>query len=63
MKTLTGAARATAATDAAAATSDPFHGDLRKGSYLRRRAAYQMQAEDTAPAQPAGPPPAGRQTR
>ena len=23
---------------------DPYHGDLRKGAYLKRRAAYQMQA-------------------
>ncbi len=29
-------------------SSDQFHGDLRKGAYLRRRADYQLQA--SAPA-------------
>lgn len=30
-----------------------FHGDLRKGAYLKRRAAYQLQAS-TSPARQAG---------
>ena len=30
-------------------TPQQYHGDLRKGAYLRRRAAYQMQAASAAP--------------
>jgi hypothetical protein len=32
-------------------TPQQYHGDLRKGAYLRRRAAYQMQTTGTAPMQ------------
>jgi hypothetical protein len=32
-------------------TRQQYHGDLRKGAYLRRRAAYQMQTTGTAPMQ------------
>jgi len=32
-------------------SSEPHHGDLRKGAYLKRRAAYQMQAGSNTPAQ------------
>ena len=32
-------------------TPQQYHGDLRKGAYLRRRAAYQMQAASAAPMQ------------
>jgi hypothetical protein len=31
--------------------NDRYHGDLRKGAYLKRRAAYQMQAGSAAPRQ------------
>jgi hypothetical protein len=34
-----------------AGSSEPHHGDLRKGAYLKRRAAYQMQAGSSTPAQ------------
>jgi hypothetical protein len=34
-----------------ARSSEPHHGDLRKGAYLKRRAAYQMQAGSSTPAQ------------
>lgn len=34
-------------------TPQQYHGDLRKGAYLQRRAAYRMQAE-TSPRQQAG---------
>jgi hypothetical protein len=34
-----------------AGSSEPHHGDLRKGAYLKRRAAYQMQAGSSPPAQ------------
>ncbi len=30
---------------------EQYHGDLRKGAYLRRRAAYQMQAGSWSPVQ------------
>ena len=35
----------------ATATTEQYHGDLRKGAYLRRRAAYQMQAGSGSPYQ------------
>lgn len=33
---------------------DPYHGDLRKGAYLKRRAAYQMQASAPSATQAGG---------
>jgi len=33
---------------------DPHHGDLRKGAYLKRRAAYQMQASAPGATQAGG---------
>jgi len=35
----------------AGGTIEQHHGDLRKGAYLKRRAAYQMQADSNAPSQ------------
>lgn len=34
-----------------AAAREQHHGDLRKGTYLKRRAEYQMQAHAAGPAQ------------
>ena len=46
---------------AASLTEPPeqYHGDLRKAAYLRRRAAYQLQAGAPEPVQ-AGDPTTGR---
>jgi len=41
-------------TDHAATVSEQHHGDLRKRAYLKRRAAYQMQAASAAPGQAGG---------
>lgn len=32
-------------------SSEQYYGDLRKGAYLKRRAAYQMQARSGTPVQ------------
>ena len=37
--------------NATAGSSEPHHGDLRKGAYLKRREAYQMQAGSSTPVQ------------
>ena len=41
--------------ESTACAPEQYHGDLRKGAYLRRRAVYQTQAGDRAPVQ-AGTP-------
>jgi len=32
-------------------STEQYHGDIRKGAYLKRRAAYQMQAGSLSPGQ------------
>jgi len=41
----------TTADQTAPDVSEQHHGDLRKGAYLRRRAAYRMQVDSGAPCQ------------